>query len=122
MTIFTNMSKTKYYLWNAGVDTFTGSDAEPVDKHEGWGVFKPRLSSDQPADAGNDDGDATLNVAPADLPGEADLGLLIGWRVTVFSGDKGDVYRVIGVDVGKNFRTGQIEHYRLHLRRGGKTL
>lgn len=117
MNIFSNNALTAFELRLPAVDgetgnTFTGASwlGETL---SGSGVFKPRANSDIEEQAPDATGRATLNIAPDILPAELDTPdeQLIGSTVKVNDG----IYTVTQVATGKNFRTGEIEHYRLFL-------
>ena len=117
MNIFSNNVTTAFELRLPAVssdngNTFTGASwtGEAI---SGFGVFKPRANSDIESQSPDALGQATLNIAPSALPTELDTPdeQLVGSTVKVGGG----VYTVTQVATGKNFRTGEIEHYRLFL-------
>lgn len=117
MNIFSNNATTAFELRLPAVssdngNTFTGASwtSEAI---SGFGVFKPRANSDIEEQNPDALGQATLNIAPSILPAELDTPdeQLVGSTVKVGGG----VYTVTQVATGKNFRTGEIEHYRLFL-------
>lgn len=117
MNIFSNNVTTAFELRLPAVssdsgNTFTG--ASWTGEAISWfGVFKPRANSDIESQSPDALGQATLNIAPSILPAELDTPdeQLVGSTVKVGGG----VYTVTQVATGKNFRTGEIEHYRLFL-------
>lgn len=117
MNIFSNNTMTAFELRLPAVssdngNTFTGASwtSEAI---SGFGVFKPRANSDIEEQNPDATGRATLNIAPSELPTELDTPdeQLVGSTVKVGGG----TYTVTQVATGKNFRTGEIEHYRLFL-------
>ena len=117
MNIFSNNAMTAFELRLPASEsetgnTFTGASwtSEAI---SGFGVFKPRANSDIEEQNPNATGQATLNIAPSVLPTELDTPdeQLVGSTVKVGGG----VYTVVRVATGKNFRTGEVEHYRLFL-------
>lgn len=117
MNIFANNAMTAFELRLPASEsetgnTFTGASwtSETI---SGFGVFKPRANSDIEEQSPDAIGQATLNIAPSALPAELDAPdeQLVGSVVKVGGG----VYTVTQVATGKNFRTGEIEHYRLFL-------
>lgn len=118
MNIFSNNAMTAFELRLPAVssdtgNTFTGASwtGEAV---SGFGVFKPRSDSDIEEQSPDTTGQATLNISPGLLPSGVSSPdeQLVGSTVKV----DGGVYTVTQVATGKNFRTGEIEHYRLFLR------
>ena len=117
MNIFSNNAMTAFELRLPAIEsetgnTFTGASwtSEAI---SGFGVFKPRANSDIEEQNPDATGQATLNIYSStnfylDTPDEQ----LVGSTVKVGGG----VYTVVRVATGKNFRTGEIEHYRLFLR------
>lgn len=117
MNIFSNNAMTAFELRLPASEsetgnTFTGS-SWMSGAISGFGVFKPRANSDIESQAPDAIGQATLNISPSVLPAEIDTPdeQLIGSTVKV----GGDVYTVVRVATGANYRTGEIEHYRLFL-------
>lgn len=117
MNIFSNSAMTAFELRLPAINgetgnTFTGASwlGETV---EGYGVFKPRANSDLESQSPDATGRATLNIPPSVLPSGLDTPdeQLVGAVVEVGGG----VYTVTQVATGKNFRTREIEHYRLFL-------
>lgn len=117
MNIFSNNALTAFELRLPAVDSETGNTFTGAswlgETLNGSGVFKPRANSDIEEQAPDATGRATLNIAPDILPAELDTPdeQLIGSTVKVNDG----IYTVTQVATGKNFRTGEIEHYRLFL-------
>lgn len=117
MNIFSNNALTAFELRLPAVDSETGNTFTGAswlgEMLNGSGVFKPRANSDIEEQAPDATGRATLNIAPDILPAELDTPdeQLIGSTVKVNDG----IYTVTQVATGKNFRTGEIEHYRLFL-------
>lgn len=110
MNIFMNFKQTPYtYHRLTQGDTWTGGQSSRDFKSEG--VWKPRNSSDVPTAAPDEVGQPTLNVHPGEPFITADVGEMIGDTVTI----NGKLYRVSGVTTATNYRTGQVEHYRLML-------
>ena len=110
MNIFMNFKQTPYiYHQMNRSDTWTGGQSSH--DYESEGVWKPRNSSDIPTAAPDEVGAPTLNIHPDEQFITADVGEMIGDTVTV----KGKLYRVSGVTTAENYRTGQVEHYRLML-------
>lgn len=118
MNIFTGNTMTAFELRLPAVssdtgNTFTGASwtSEAV---SGFGVFKPRSDSNIEEQSPDATGQPTLNIAPSLLPSGVSSPdeQLVGSTVKVGGG----VYTVTQVATGKNFRTGEVEHYRLFLR------
>lgn len=110
MNIFVNFKQTPYtYHQRQQSDTWTGGQSSH--DYQSEGVWKARNSSDVPTDAPDETGVQTLNIHPNEEFITADVGEMIGDTVTV----NGQLYRVIGVTIANNYRTGQVEHYRLML-------
>lgn len=110
MNIFMNFKQTPYtYYQRQQSDTWTGGQSGR--DYQSQGVWKPRNSSNVPTDAPDELGAPTLNIHPGEPFITADVGEMIGDTVTV----NGKLYRVSGVTTAENYRTGQVEHYRLML-------
>ena len=110
MNIFVNFKQTPYTYHQMNTsDTWTGGQASRDYTSEG--VWKPRNNSDVPTAAPDEVGAPTLNVHPDEQFIPEDVGEMIGDTVTI----NGKLYRVSGVTTANNYRTGQIEHYRLML-------
>ena len=110
MNIFANFKQTPYtYHQMTQGDTWTGGQSGQ--DYQGQGVWKARNSSNVPTDAPDEVGAPTLNIHPSEPFITADVGEMIGDTVTI----KGKLYRVSGVTTAENYRTGQVEHYRLML-------
>lgn len=114
MNIFTTFKQTAYtYSQRNGSNTWTGEDSGQV--YHGLGVFKPRGMSDMPQLSTVETAEPTLNVkASESFINRANPSAMEGDSVTVPS-DSGQTFKVVGVTTAKNFRTGNVEHYRLHL-------
>lgn len=118
MNIFTNFRLTKYHYathttttgrypeWNTWKDNYRSTGGAFY-----YGVFKPRTTSDLYSEDVSVAGDATLNVKP-DEPFIRNEKEMVGDHVQVESNN----YLVSAVDTAINYRTGKIEHYRLHLK------
>lgn len=118
MNIFTNFRLTRYLYvthitiasyypeWNTWKDDYQSTSGEFY-----YGVFKPRTTSDLYSEDVSVTGDATLNVKPDEpfIRNEKDM---VGDYVQV----EDNSYLVSAVDTAVNYRTGKIEHYRLHLK------
>lgn len=118
MNIFTNFRLTRYHYaqhnpgasyypeWNTWKDDYWSTSGDFY-----YGVFKPRTTSDLYSEDVSVTGDATLNVRPDEpfIRNEKDM---VGDHVQVESNN----YLVSAVDTAVNYRTGKIEHYRLHLK------
>ena len=126
MNIFTTFKQTKYLLLDhdgyAGANWDTWTDNQEIQSGATYsGVFKPRDSSSIYDESPEETGDATLNVKP----NEAFIDKkyperMIGDTVIVYAkNQQSQRYTVIGYDTAMNYRTGQVEHYRLHLKRLG---
>lgn len=110
MNIFVNFKQTPYtYHQRQQSDTWTGGQSSH--DYQSQGVWKARNNSDVPTDAPDETGVPTLNIHPNEEFITADVGEMIGDTVTV----NGQLYRVTGVTTANNYRTGQVEHYRLTL-------
>lgn len=110
MNIFANFKQTPYtYRQRQQSDTWTGGQSSH--DYQSQGVWKARNSSDVPTAAPDEVGQPTLNIHPDEQFILADVGEMIGDTVTV----NGKLYRVSGVTTAENYRTGQVEHYRLML-------
>ena len=114
MNIFTTFKQTAYtYSQRNGSNTWTGEDSGEV--YHGLGVFKPRGMSDMPQLSTVETAEPTLNVKASEpFINRADPSAMEGDSVTVPS-DSGQMFKIVGVTTAKNFRTGNVEHYRLHL-------
>lgn len=114
MNIFTTFKQTAYtYSQRNGGNTWTGEDSGEV--FHGLGVFKPRGMSDMPQLSTVETAEPTLNVKASEpFINRANPSEMEGDSVTVPS-DSGQTFKVVGVTTAKNFRTGNVEHYRLHL-------
>lgn len=124
MNIFTNFKQTKYFLldhddsfsdsWNTWTDNQNNQSGATYS-----GVFKPRDSSNIYDESPEETGDATLNVKPNErFIDKAHPERMIGDTVIVYAkNQQSQRYTVIGYDTAMNYRTGQVEHYRLHLKR-----
>ena len=105
-----NFKQTPYtYHQRQQSDTWTGGQSSHDYPSEG--VWKPRNSSDVPTAAPDEVGAPTLNIHPGEPFIPEDVGEMIGDTVTV----NGQLYRVSGVTTANNYRTGNVEHYRLML-------
>lgn len=114
MTIFTTMRQTPYvFHQTTAINTWSGLD-DTVD-FNGWGVWKPRATSDLPTDSPNQTGQPTLNIKVSEkFIDHKNPQRMVGSTVTV-PAIGGETYNVVGVTTAKNFRTGRIDHYRLIL-------
>ena len=114
MNIFTTFKQTAYtYSQRNGSNTWTGEDSGQV--YHGLGVFKPRGMSDMPQLNTVETAEPTLNVKASEpFINRADPSAMEGDSVIVPS-DSGQMFKIVGVTTAKNFRTGNVEHYRLHL-------
>ena len=114
MNIFTTFKQTAYtYSQRNGSNTWTGEDSGQV--YHGLGVFKPRGMSDMPQLSTVETAEPTLNVKASEpFINRADPSAMEGDSVIVPS-DSGQTFKIVGVTTAKNFRTGNVEHYRLHL-------
>lgn len=124
MNIFTTFKQTQYlYIdhdemasntWN------TWTDSPRVMSGRTYrGVFKPRDNSNLFDESPEMTGDATLNVKPDEnFINKAHPENMIGDVVIVYANNQqSQRFSVIGYDTAVNYRTGQVEHYRLHLKR-----
>ena len=122
MNIFTTFKQTKYLLLDhdvhAGASWDTWTDNQITQSGQVYsGVFKPRDSSNIYDESPEETGDATLNVKPNErFIDKAHPERMIGDVVIIYEKDS-QRYTVIGYDTAMNYRTGQVEHYRLHLKR-----
>lgn len=114
MNIFSTFKQTAYtYSQRNGSNTWTGEDSGQV--YHGLGVFKPRGMSDMPQLSTVETAEPTLNVKASEpFINRANPSEMEGDSVTVPS-YSGQTFKVVGVTTAKNFRTGNVEHYRLHL-------
>ena len=124
MNIFTNFKQTKYFLLdhddNFGDTWDTWTDNQRIQSGQVYsGVFKPRDSSSIYSESPEETGDATLNVKPNEaFIDKAHPERMIGDVAIVYAeNQQSQRYTVIGYDTAMNYRTGQVEHYRLHLKR-----
>lgn len=123
MNIFTNFKQTPYKLVDRDKNTpswDTWSDAlDPSQGKTYMGVFKPRDSSNIYDESPQETGDATLNVKPGEdfIDPDNPAGMIGDAVYTTLTSGEPAAYTVIGYDTAMNYRTGQVEHYRLHLKR-----
>ena len=124
MNIFTTFKQTKYFLldhdayFGANWDTWT--DNQLIQSGNAYsGVFKPRDSSSIYGESPEETGDATLNVKPneAFINKEYPERMIGDVAIVYAKNSQTQRYTVIGYDTAMNYRTGQVEHYRLHLKR-----
>ena len=124
MNIFTTFKQTKYFLldhddsFSDSWDTWTDNQINQSGQVYS-GVFKPRDGSNIYAESPEETGDATLNVKPNEaFINKSYPERMIGDTVVVYAkNNQTQRYTVIGYDTAMNYRTGQVEHYRLHLKR-----
>lgn len=123
MNIFTTFKQTPYKLVDrdASANSWdTWSDApDPSDGKTYMGVFKPRDSSNIYDESPQETGDATLNVKPGEdfIDPDNPAGMIGDAVYTTLTSGEPAAYTVIGYDTAMNYRTGKVEHYRLHLKR-----
>ena len=123
MNIFTTFKQTPYKLVDRDKDMpswDTWSDApDPSQGKTYMGVFKPRDSSNVYDESPQETGDATLNVKPGEdfIDPDNPAGMIGDAVYTTLTSGEPAAYTVIGYDTAMNYRTGQVEHYRLHLKR-----
>ena len=124
MNIFTTFKQTQYLYINH--DEYAGATWDTwVDNPRTMsgriyrGVFKPRDNSNLFDESPEMTGDATLNIKPdEEFIDKAYPENMIGDVVIVYANNQQpQKFSVIGYDTAMNYRTGQVEHYRLHLKR-----
>lgn len=114
MNIFSTMKQTPYiYYKRVSDNTWSGNGAS--EKFNSFGVFKPRNTASLPNANPDVIAEPTLNIKVSERFIERKkTSKMIGDKVTVPSFG-GTTYVITGVTTAKNFRTGAVAHYRLHL-------